>query len=147
MQTSQQAGYSNTPLARKLGIGSACKLLLIDPPEGYLAYLGPLPEAVELRDGADAEVDLVQIFVSDQDLLIRQLSELRARLGPEAVIWVSWPKKASKLPSTVSEDSIRAAALPLGYLDVKVCAVDAVWSGLKLVVRKALRAEWMRGAS
>ena len=88
---------------------------------------------------ANAHTDLVHLFVTERDELARHLADLRKTLGPTAVVWVSWPKKAAKRPTTITEDVIREVALPLGWVDVKVCAVDAVWSGLKLVVRMALR--------
>ena len=133
------AGYSGTPLAKKLGIKAGQRLLLVNPPAGYTELLAPLPEPVFFVQKLGADVDLMQIFCSDRAELARRLAQARQRLGPEAVVWVSWPKKAAKVPTDISEDVVREVALPMGWVDVKVCAVDAVWSGLKLVVRKVLR--------
>ncbi|MDN3921371.1 DUF3052 domain-containing protein [Roseateles violae] len=133
------AGYSGTSLAKKLGIKSGQRLLLIAAPPGYEALLAPLPADVAFVAEPDRSVELVQLFVTQKGVLAEQLSALRRTLAPAAALWVSWPKKASKLPTTITEDVIRELALPLGFVDIKVCAVDAVWSGLKLVLRKELR--------
>ena len=133
------AGYSGTPLARKLGLKAAARVLLIAPPDDYLALLAPWPEGVVFETQAGPQVDVAQLFVTEREVLAQQLGALRRALRPDAALWVSWPKKASKRPTTVNEDTIRELALPLGFVDVKVCAVDAVWSGLKLMVRQALR--------
>ena len=133
------AGYSGTALAKKLGIGPASSVVVVEPPDDYRALLAPLPDGVRFERDADARTDLVHLFVVEQQVLARRLGALRKTLRPDAVVWVSWPKKASKRPTDITEDVIRRVALPLGFVDVKVCAVDAVWSGLKLVVRKALR--------
>lgn len=143
MPPSTPAGYSGTPLSKKLGLQAAHRVLLIGAPDGYLALLAPLPAGVRFFDHADAEIDIdidiVQAFVTQRDELAALLPALRQRLKPDAALWVSWPKRASKVPTTVTEDVVRDLALPLGFVDVKVCAVTEVWSGLKLVVRKALR--------
>lgn len=133
------AGYSGTPLAKKLGIAAGMRVCLVDAPSSYAATLAPLPEGVVFARTAGAAVALVQLFVTERAVLARQLASLRRALAPTATVWVSWPKKASKVPTTVTEDVVRELALPLGFVDVKVCAVDDVWSGLKLVVRKELR--------
>jgi len=133
------AGYSGTPLSRKLGIEENHRVLLIDGPEALAALLQPLPQGVQFVDRPADSVDLVHLFVTQRESLGRQLVALRKQLRPDAALWVSWPKKASKVPSTVTEDTIRELALPLGFVDIKVCAVSDVWSGLKLVVRKELR--------
>lgn len=133
-------GYSGTPLARKLGIRDGAEVRLIDAPADYAAWVQPMPPGAVLGSGpADAQTDLVHLFVTRREVLQDELQRLRGVLRPDAVLWVSWPKKASKVPSTVTEDTVRELALPLGWVDVKVCAVSEVWSGLKLVVRKALR--------
>jgi hypothetical protein len=133
------AGYSGTPLAKKLGIGAGCRLYAEDPPAGYDALLAPLPPAVVFEVAPGRETDLVHLFTDRSARLRATLAALRVALRPDAAVWVSWPKKAAKLPTDITEDTIRAIALPLGYVDIKVCAVNAVWSGLKLVVRKELR--------
>lgn len=139
MNGTAPTGYSGTPLAKKLGIKPGCRILKIAAPPEYAELLAPLPEGVTFDDKAGPRIDLAHLFVTRQADLVEQLAALRGTLGPEVPVWVSWPKKASKMPTTVTEDTIREAALPIGYVDVKVCAVSAVWSGLKLVVRKALR--------
>ena len=134
------AGYSGTPLPKKLGIKDSTRLLAIGEPENYDDLLGPLPTSVDRvgKEGASA-ADLVHVFVTCREDLDAHLKQLRATLNPKAAVWISWPKKASKVPTPVTEDTIRELALPLGFVDIKVCAVSAVWSALKLVVRKELR--------
>ena len=139
MANVQTAGYSGTPLARKLGIKEDHGLLLIDAPPDYLDLLAPLPPGVIFMQSPGPEVDIAQVFVTQHEALAAHLANLRLVLRTDAALWVSWPKKASRRPSTVAEDTVRELALPLGWVDVKVCAVSEVWSGLKLVVRKALR--------
>lgn len=101
--------------------------------------MNPLPAGVSFETAASRETDLVHVFVAEKQALSGHLAALRKSLKPQASIWVSWPKKASKVPTDITEDVVRELALPLGFVDVKVCAVDEVWSGLKLVVRKELR--------
>lgn len=132
-------GYSGTPLAKKLGIGTGCRVLLVEAPDELAGWLAPLPDGVAFAKAAGPDVDVAHVFVKQQAELAKRLKALRAKLRPDAALWVSWPKKASKVPTTVTEDVIRELALPLGFVDVKVCAVSEVWSGLKLVVRKELR--------
>jgi hypothetical protein len=134
-----KAGYSGTPLAKKLGIEPGSRVRVVSAPKGYLDLLAPLPEGATVKAGFAASADIVHLFATEQAKLAKALATCRGRLDPAAVVWVSWPKKASKQPTDVTEDRIRALALPLGFVDVKVCAVTEVWSGLKLVVRKALR--------
>lgn len=133
------AGYSGTPLARKLGLKPGFVVHLADPPPGYLEALAPLPSGLRFVPQLGGEVDLVHGFLTTRAALADLLARARRTLPPDAMLWVSWPKKASKVASEITEDTVRELALPLGFVDVKVCAVDAVWSGLKLVVRKALR--------
>lgn len=132
-------GYSGTPLAKKLGIRAGSTVLPVGAPEGYARLLAPLPESVRFVTRTSAVVDLVHLFTTHASELRRRLPAYRAKLAPAAAVWVSWPKKSSKVPTDVTEDVVRAVALPLGFVDVKVCAVTDVWSGLKLVVRKELR--------
>jgi hypothetical protein len=134
-------GYSGTPLARKLGIVAGARVLAMHAPEGYRDWLAPLPEGVRFEARVSAGVDVVHLFVDRRAALKTQLDSLRTRIAPAAAVWVSWPKKASKVPTDVTEDTIRELALPLGFVDVKVCAVSDVWSGLKLVIRKELRGQ------
>jgi len=133
------AGYSGTPLAKKLGFKALTRAFLSGAPEDYESLLKPLPEGVVFDRTVSPTTDIAHIFVTRREDLARQLNALRRKLGPAAAVWVSWPKKASKVPTTVTEDVIREVALPLGFVDIKVCAVSEVWSGLKLVVRKELR--------
>ncbi len=134
-----QAGYSGTPLARKLGYKALTHAHLIGAPAELMAWLEPLPEGVQFDARLSAQTDLVHVFSTERQQLQRTLSTLRGAMRSDAMVWVSWPKKAARLPTDITEDVIRAVALPLGYVDVKVCAVSAVWSGLKLVIRKELR--------
>lgn len=139
MQGRAPAGYSGTPLAAKLGFKEASRVALINAPEGYTDLLEPIPREVVFQTCASAATDIAQVFVTRREDLAKHLGNLRKRLKPEAVVWVSWPKKSAKVPTAVTEDIVRELALPLGFVDVKVCAVTEVWSGLKLVVRKELR--------
>lgn len=132
-------GYSGTPLARKLGIKEGSKLLLIEAPEDYHSLLQPLPASVSFAAQAGPAIDLVHLFATKKEVLQKRLASLRKKLRPDAPVWVSWPKKSSKVPTSITEDTIREVALPMGFVDIKVCAVNEVWSGLKLVVRKELR--------
>jgi len=134
-------GYSGTPLARKLGIVAGSRVAPLHAPDDYLDWLGPLPEGVRFTARVSATTDVIHVFVDLRAELAACLGSLRARIGPAAAVWVSWPKKASRVPTDITEDTIRELALPLGFVDVKVCAVSAVWSGLKLVIRKELRGQ------
>jgi len=127
------AGYSGTPLAKKLGIEPGTTILLDGAPDDYPSKGANIARSISDR------VDLVHIFSKSAGELDAKLRRLRDRIRPDAVVWVSWPKKSSKVPTDITEDVIRDIALPLGFVDVKVCAVDDVWSGLKLVIRRALR--------
>ncbi|MEX2151081.1 MAG: hypothetical protein WD793_12775 [Steroidobacteraceae bacterium] len=133
------AGYSGTPLAAKLGIKPGALVCALHAPRGYAALLGRLPQGADLRAKFSAKADIVHLFTARKAELAQVLKTYRETLGPAAAIWVSWPKKSSKVPTDLTEDAIRALALPLGLVDVKVCAVTEVWSGLKLVLRKELR--------
>jgi len=131
--------YSGTPLARKLGIAAGMRVRAVGAPPEYRAWLGPVPEGVTLASRVSTSVDLVHHFSTSRTELARALTGYRERLAAETPVWVSWPKKSSGVPTDITEDVIRELALPLGFVDVKVCAVSEVWSGLKLVVRRALR--------
>ena len=132
------AGYSGTPLAKKLGLKDDLTVLLFGAPDGYRTLLDA-PRSVNFVTKLSRDVNLVQIFSTKRAQLAHALASYRQTLATDAVVWVSWPKKSSKVPTDITEDTIRDVALPLGFVDVKVCAVDDVWSGLKLVVRKELR--------
>lgn len=139
MPATQSVGYSGTPLSKKLGLKPGHRVLVLDGPRHYRRLLDPCPADIAFVSRVSAHVDVVHLFVTSEKVLERQLKMLRERLATDATVWVSWPKKSSGVASTVGEDTIRALALPLGFVDVKVCAVTEIWSGLKLVVRKALR--------
>jgi len=132
-------GYSGTPLAKKLGLKSPLRLLTINAPQEYKAWLGDLPEGVKLSTKAQKPVEAVHVFTTDSLFLDATLSRLRNELKQDGFIWISWPKKSSKVSTDITEDTIRAIALPLGFVDIKVCAVSEVWSGLKLVIRVSER--------
>ncbi len=133
------AGYSGTPLARKLGFKPGMVTAWLDAPEGFADTLGALPDGVERAEGLTGHVDLALCFVTERDVLADRLEPLKEAIRPAGMAWIAWPKKASKVPTTITEDVVRELALPLGLVDVKVCAIDATWSGLKLVLRKELR--------
>ncbi|WP_029918918.1 DUF3052 family protein [Nevskia soli] len=133
------AGYSGTPLAKKLGIKPGNKVLLVGAPEGYRSLLDPLPQDVEFVARLSGATDLIHVFTASKAELRELLKKYRVGLKPDGVVWVSWPKKAAKVPTDITEDTIREVALPMGFVDIKVCAVNGIWSGLKLVVRKELR--------
>ena len=133
------AGYSATPLANKLGLKAGSALALVGAPEEYASLISPAPEGLRIGSRVASTTDIVHIFSTRRPELERFLLSCRSKLKPEAAIWVSWPKKSAKVPTDITEDVIRDVALPLGFVDVKVCAVSDVWSGLKLVLRKELR--------
>ena len=133
------SGYSGTPLAKKLSLRDGQRVWFHAMPESVADEIDEY--ALELTFVADpAEgVDAAHVFVTERAELERLLANLRRRIAPGGQVWVSWPKKAAKVPTEITEDTIREIALPLGFVDTKVCAVDETWSGLKLVIRKELR--------
>jgi hypothetical protein len=134
------AGYSSTPLAKKLGYKPGLTVHLHGAPANYLTMLAlDDPKGVIWLKEPKPGVQLVHAFTTEFAELKKLLSLYRKRLAPDGAVWISWPKKASKVPTDITEDRIRDACLPLGLVDIKVCAVDEVWSGLKLVIRKELR--------
>ena len=133
------AGYSGTPLAAKLGLKAGSHLLVRNPPDGYERMLQPLPAGMVFVGRLSKATDIVHIFSTRTRELEEHLVIVKKGMRADATIWASWPKKASKVATDISEDSIRDIALPMGLVDVKVCAVDDVWFGLKLVIRKELR--------
>lgn len=133
------AGYSGTPLAKKLGIKPGTKMVALGAPKNYVALLEPLPGDVSFGARVTAGVDVIHLFVIKKSKLKQHLQALLQSMRPDAAVWVSWPKKASGVPTDITEDVIRAVGLPLGLVDIKVCAVDETWSGLKMVIRKSLR--------
>jgi hypothetical protein len=133
------AGYSDTPLAKKLGIKEGSIVLAVGAPKDYVALLEPVPDSVQFTRRASANTDIVHVFTARREELRSLLKNYRQTLKPTAMVWVSWPKKSAKVATDITEDTIREVALPMGFVDIKVCAVTEVWSGLKLVVRKELR--------
>lgn len=130
------AGYSGTPLPRKLGIRAGHRLAIENAPAGFAATLGELPDAdVLARAGAGSGLDLVLFFTADAEELRREYARLSTALQPAGMLWVAWPKRASKVQTDLTEDVVRAIALERGMVDTKVCAVDETWSGLRLVYR------------
>ena len=136
---SAAAGYSGTPLPKKLGIKPGARVCMLGEPTDYQSLLEPLPERVTFTRTMSPDVDLTHIFATGLVDLTKALQKARKNIRSDAMVWVSWPKKSAKVPTDITEDRIREVALPMGFVDVKVCAVTAVWSGLKLVIRKELR--------
>ena len=132
-------GYSSTPLIKKLGLKPPLTLATKGAPCEYLSWLGELPPGVKIVTRAGKPLQAAHIFVSRQAELRKHLTRFRNQLLQNGFIWVSWPKKASRLETDITEDTIREIALPLGFVDIKVCAVSDIWSGLKLVIRKSER--------
>jgi hypothetical protein len=136
---SRPAGYSGTPLAKKLGIVAGSHVAARHAPADYCDLLAPLPDGVVFNSKVAAATDVVHVFADRKSALGKELVILRKSIRSNSSVWVSWPKKSSRVPTDITEDTIRELALPLGFVDVKVCAVSDVWSGLKLVIRKELR--------
>jgi len=132
---SPTAGYSGKPLVDKLGIKPGMRVQIMGAPKDF--ELGPLPPGV--RTGARKQLDLVMFFTTKKATLARRWHTLTATVVPGGAVWVAWPKKASGVETDVTEDVVREVVLPTGWVDVKVCAVDDTWSGLKCVLRVALR--------
>lgn len=133
------AGYSGTPLSKKLGIKEGIKILAVNIPENYFDLLHPLPENILFLSKIENEIDIIHLFTSSQKELEKLLLKYKSRIKQNGTIWVSWHKKSSKINTEITEDIIREIALPKGLVDIKVCAVDETWSGLKLVIRKENR--------
>jgi hypothetical protein len=133
------AGYSGTPLAKKLGIKESFSVAVVNAPANFEELLQPLPENVTLSYSTKPETDIIHFFTNSRDELFRGLAEYKHLIKQDGIIWVSWYKKAAKLPTEITEDTVREAALPIGLVDVKVCAIDEKWSGLKLVIRRENR--------
>ena len=131
-----EAGYSGTPLARKLGFKEGMRVVYVNPPEGF-AVDGIAAPAARLAKGTE----LVVFFTTARRELERRLGALRRAIEPDGMLWVAWPKRASGVATDMTENVVRDVALPTGLIDTKVCAIDDVWSGLRLVVRRELRRE------
>ena len=133
------AGYSGTPLARKLGFKPGFDAAYVNAPDGFDALLGELPGDVRVRKQLRGPLDLVVCFVTARRELERRLPALRKALAPSGMLWIAWPKRASGVETDMTEDVVREVALPTGLVDTKVAAIDETWSGLRLVIRKELR--------
>ncbi|WP_262693298.1 DUF3052 domain-containing protein [Kordiimonas aquimaris] len=131
------AGYSGTPLIKKLGIKDGMRVHFINAPTHLPKLLGPLPTCV--TEASKSNIDFTHAFFYERDVFASTIHTMINAMARDGMVWISWPKKASKVPTTMTEGVIREIALPLGLVDVKVCAVDDVWSGLKLMIRKGLR--------
>jgi hypothetical protein len=136
---SATAGYSGTPLYRKLGFKPGQRAAYVDAPQGFDALLGELPDGVTVRPRLHGPLDLIVCFVRTRSALERRLPALRRALEPDGMLWIAWPKRASGIDTDMTEDVVRDVALPTGLVDTKVCAIDETWSGLRLVIRKELR--------
>ncbi len=134
------AGYSGTPLWKKLGFKTGLTSYVDGAPSQYLSLLSlPIDMKVSWLAGPEQDMKFVHLFAIDRSRLKKKLESYRRKIAPDGVIWVSWPKKTSGVASDITEDGIRQVALPIGLVDIKVCAIDEVWSGLKLMIRKGQR--------
>ena len=129
------SGYSGTPLPRKLGIKEGARVALVDAPDSFESTLGALPDGVTVRPRARGPVDVVVFFTTSRAKLERRIETLLSALDPAGRLWVAWPKRASGVPTDVTEDVVREIALAHRLVDNKVAAVDETWSGLQLVIR------------
>lgn len=129
------AGYSGKPLAQKLGIKSGLRLLILNAPPNYADTLGALPNGIELAETLDGTLDFIQFFTTERADLDARFPDLKRALTPAGMLWISWPKRAAKIPTDLDENIIREIGLAHGLVDVKVAAVDEKWSGLKFVYR------------
>ena len=130
------AGYSGTPLPQKLGIKPGMIVVAIDAPDNYRKLLAPTPSGVNFATCPVGKTKFVHLFATRRSELAKELSILRRKTAEDAAVWVSWPKKSSGVATDITEGVIRAVALPLGSVDIKACAVDETWSGLKLMIRR-----------
>lgn len=133
------AGYSGTPLAKKLGIKEGMDVGLLSAPDGFVALLDPLPAGVDFVDGP---AQVIVVFATNPNDLETGFAEAMERIPADGAIWVGWPKKSSSIPSELVEQDLRDMLLPTGLVDNKVCAIDEDWSGLRFVVRKENRPGW-----
>jgi hypothetical protein len=133
------AGYSGTPLPQKLGIKPGLTVVAINAPANYRRLLGQIPDSITFSERLKSGSSFVHLFTSRRSEMQKKMSILRDKISDNGAIWVSWPKKSSGISTDVTEDVIREIALPLGFVDIKVCAVDETWSGLKLMIRRENR--------
>jgi len=132
-------GYSGTPLAKKLSLRDGMRVWFDGMPEHVFDEIAEYALELTFVDDPARGIDAAHVFVTERSVLETRLKALRNQIASDGQVWVSWPKQASKVPTDITEDTIRELCLPLGFVDTKVCAVDEVWSGLKLVIRKELR--------
>jgi hypothetical protein len=132
-------GYSGTPLAKKLSLRDGMRVWFDAMPEQVFDEIAEYALELTFVDDPARGIDAAHVFVTERKVLEERLNALRHQIASDGQVWVSWPKKASKIPTDITEDTIRELCLPMGFVDTKVCAVDEVWSGLKLVIRKELR--------
>jgi hypothetical protein len=133
------AGYSGKPLHQKLGLKPGQQICVINSPSDYQTLIDGPVSGLEIRSTPRGQIQFAHIFETEAIRLSARLPELMKAIAPDGMIWVSWPKKAAKVPTDITEDVVRELALPIGLVDVKVCAVNEVWSGLKLVIRRERR--------
>lgn len=129
------AGYSQTPLIKKLGVKPLARMRVLNEPAGYWEWLSPLPDGVQLKVRAGIHpIDFIHLFLTSEKIFRKEVMQAKRAMHPDGMIWISWPKKSSKVKTDLDENVIRDFALKNGLVDVKVCAVDEIWSGLKLVI-------------
>ena len=129
------AGYSGTPLPKKLGIKEQSRLAFVDAPKNFEKYLGPLPAGAEVVKRLAKPLDLVLLFVTSERVLARDFAKLSVKLATNGMIWIAWPKKSSGVATDLSFERVQRIGLDAGLVDVKICAIDETWSGLKFVIR------------
>ncbi len=133
------AGYSGTPLSKKLGVKEGFRVAFVDSPESFLRDLGDLPTGVEITPRPKAPLDLIVVFTKREQGLVKRFTALANKLNSKGMIWIAWPKKSSGVATDLSFDSVQRIGLQAGLVDVKICAIDDTWSGLKFVYRLADR--------
>ena len=141
------AGYSGTPLAQKIGIKPGHRLVLRNHPQSFVKDLGKLPEGVASTDRLNGKADVVVYFVEKRTALEKDFPVLAAKLEANGMLWIAWPKRASGRPTDLNENLVRETGLGFGLVDVKVCAIDEIWSGLKFVIRLKDRPKHLPGAA
>jgi len=129
------AGYSETPLQKKLGIKEGFSVFILQPPPHYFDWISPMPPGVKVKTKLAGEIDFIHLFIKEQKVFVKEFNRCKKNLKKDGMMWISWPKKASKVTTDLDENIIREFGLKNGLVDVKVCAVDEVWSGLKFVYR------------
>jgi hypothetical protein len=129
------AGYSGTPLPKKLGIKEGSRIALVNAPKDFQSELGELPAGVQFIKRPTKSLDIILFFVLNEQALVRDFAKLAAKLVSNGMLWIAWPKKSSGVKTDLTEDRVRQIGLDAGLVDVKVCAIDDTWSGLKFVYR------------